>query len=71
MILSPRLWASLTAAASSGRVMFMYALNDVAPASAQKATKRRASAESFRAYICVNGDGPFTYGAVASIVGPT
>src|SRR5690242_600027 len=70
VILSPRLWASRTAARSSGRVMFMYALNDVAPASAQKATKRWASAESFNAYIWVNGEGPLTYGAVASIHGP-
>ena len=51
--------------------MFMYALNDVAPASAQKFTMRRASAESLSSYICPTpSPGPCRYGAVASIHGP-
>ena len=51
VIFIPRRCAASTDAASSARVRFMYALNDVAPASAQKFTKRRASAESFSSYI--------------------
>ncbi len=51
--------------------MFMYALNEVAPASAQKSTMRFASAASFSVYICSNGfPGPCRYGPVASIHGP-
>ena len=71
VILRPRLCASFTAAPSSARVMFMYALNDVAPASAQKLTMRCASAASLSSYICVMpSPGPCRYGAVASIHGP-
>ena len=68
--LSPRACAASIAAPSSARVMFMYALNDVAPMSAQYSTCRRASAASFSARIWRNVLGPFRYGAVASIAGP-
>mgnify|MGYP003693643547 CR=1 FL=1 len=43
MSFMPRLCPSSSAARSSSRVMCMYALSDVAPASFQNATMRRAS----------------------------
>ena len=50
--------------------MFMYALNDVAPSSAQYATWRLTSAGPSSDRICVKLFGPFRYGAVTSMSGP-
>ncbi len=49
----------------------MYALNDVAPSSAQYATMRRASSTSRSAFTPgIGSPGPFRYGAVTCTLGP-
>src|SRR5215467_12267641 len=51
--------------------MFMYALKDVAPSSAQKLTIRRASSGPVNSCITgVNEPRPSRYGAVTNIFGP-